>query len=206
MGGKKQNPTYAPLNPQMQDYYSKVQGSYDQANPQLQQAQQLYGDTAAGKYLYGGEGFNAALQAAQNKIIPDVESRFARGGRLDSGLARAAEVGGIGDAFANLYGQERGLQQQAGAALPGLSNMSQYANYASPMLGALANQQPIYPGSKGAGMLGGAIGGAQLGNMFGLGSGMAGGTAAGLGTIGALGGPAGMALGAGIGALAGRYL
>lgn len=159
MGGKKKDPTWAPLNPVMQDYYNQIRNP----NPQFQQAQQTLGDTAAGKYLYGGEGFNAALEAAKNKIIPDVESRFARGGRFGGGLNQAAEAAGIGDAFANLYGQERGLQQQAAMGLPSVSNLSLY----SPLLSATSGMEPQYPGSKIARTLGSALAGAVAGGLGG---------------------------------------
>lgn len=90
-------------------------------NPLLGEAQGETSKTLSGDYLYGGEGFNKALDAAKNRIIPDVESRFARGGRLNSGLARTAEASAIGDAFAGLYGQERDRMQRAAGMAPGLA-------------------------------------------------------------------------------------
>jgi hypothetical protein len=71
---------------------------------------------ARGDYLYGGEGFNNALQAAMNQIQPQVQSRFGQAGPGAStgGLAQAAMNQGTSDAFANLYSQN--LNRQVGAA------------------------------------------------------------------------------------------
>lgn len=69
--------------------------------------------TLRGDYLYGGPGFNAAYQAAANKITPQVNSMFGAAGRSGSGLAQTAMAGALGDAFAGQYGQERGRQMQA---------------------------------------------------------------------------------------------
>lgn len=74
--------------------------------------------TLGGDYSYGGEGFNAALDAAKNKIIPNVQSQFAKGGRTGSGLAATAEAGAIGDAFAGLYDKERQRQIAASQLVP----------------------------------------------------------------------------------------
>lgn len=90
-------------------------------NPLLGQAQTEIGKTVAGDYLYGGPGFDAAYNAARNKIIPDVESRFAAGGRGGSGLAKTAEASALGDAFAGLYGQERNRMLAGAEMAPGLA-------------------------------------------------------------------------------------
>jgi hypothetical protein len=71
---------------------------------------------ARGDYLYGGEGFNNALQAAMDQIQPQVQSRFglAGPGGSTSGLAQAAMNQGTSNAFAGLYNQN--LNRQMGAA------------------------------------------------------------------------------------------
>lgn len=92
-------------------------GGYDQAFQQ-------YGDTLGGNYLYGNPGFNAAFQAAANDIQPRVASQFNRGGRLNSGLAQAAMTQELGDAFAGLYGQERGRQMQALGMAPQMTGLA----------------------------------------------------------------------------------
>jgi hypothetical protein len=66
-----------------------------------------------GNYLYGGDGFNAALQAAQNQITPQIDSAFERAGRTGSGLAQEAKTRAFADAFASQYGQERQNQLNA---------------------------------------------------------------------------------------------
>lgn len=79
--------------------------------------------TLNGDYLFGGPGFNAAYTAAANKIIPQVQSAFGMHGRLNGGLAQAATAGALGDAFAGLYGQERGNQMQALSLAPGIAGL-----------------------------------------------------------------------------------
>lgn len=75
-----------------------------------------------GDYLYGGQGFDAAYNAARNKIIPDVQSQFEKYGRSSGGLARVAETGALGDAFAKQYETERALQQDALRFAPQFAN------------------------------------------------------------------------------------
>jgi hypothetical protein len=76
--------------------------------------QNLITPTINGSYLHGGDGFNAAYNAASNKIIPQVQSQFEQAGRTNSGLAQTAETQALADAFASQYGQERQNQLAAG--------------------------------------------------------------------------------------------
>lgn len=71
---------------------------------------------ARGDYLYGGEGFNNALQAAMDQIQPQVQSRFGLSGAggATGGLAQTAFNQGTSNAFAGLYDQN--LNRQMGAA------------------------------------------------------------------------------------------
>ena len=80
--------------------------------------------TARGDYLFGGEGFDAAVDAATRRVMPEVFSAFGSAGRGDSGLARTALGQGIADAFAGQYGNERTRQLAAVAALPGAAGQS----------------------------------------------------------------------------------
>lgn len=89
--------------------------------------------TVQGDYLYGGSGFDAYMEAAQNKIQPMVQGAFNQAGRLNSGLTEVANTQALADSFAQLYGQERGRQQGALAMAP---QMAQFG--ASP--GELAYQ------------------------------------------------------------------
>ena len=77
-----------------------------------QQAEDALRATAGGDFLFGGQGFDQAVGAAQRAATPGIISGF--GGRSGSGLARhAVEQSGI-DAFARQFGQER--QNQLGAS------------------------------------------------------------------------------------------
>lgn len=91
-------------------------------------------DTLKGKYLYGGAGFNAALDAAKNSILPQIQSGFESRGRTGGGLEGEAESSAIGDAFAKQYEQERALQQGAALAAPDIDK-SRYLD-SSMMVGA----------------------------------------------------------------------
>lgn len=98
-------------------------------------------DTAAGNYLYGGEGFNAALDAATRRILPAVGSSFGGSGRLRSGLAQEALGTGIADAFAAQYGAERALQTGAQNTLLNQQNVDRARQLqAAASQGGLANQ------------------------------------------------------------------
>ncbi len=94
--------------------------------------------TLKGDYLYGGSGFNAAMDAAKRAIIPGVESRFAAGGRTGSGSESVAETRALGDAFAGLYGQERQNQMGALGQVPAMQGVD-YRNIAA--VGDAANQR-----------------------------------------------------------------
>lgn len=148
--------------------------------------------TMRGDYLYGGDGFNAAYNAAANKIMPQVNSSFARAGRTGSGLAQTAMAGALGDAFAGQYGQERNNQMQAMAMAPQVryadmdrlaqvGNMREglqreYANEGWDRLGKYnsliqgnyggtsTSSQPVYR-NRAAGALGGASAGFALGSV-----------------------------------------
>jgi hypothetical protein len=93
--------------------------------------------TLNGDYLYGGRGFDAAYQAAANKILPSIDSRYAQGGRYGSGLSRQAEASALGDVFASQYGQERQNQMNAMSFAPQLAQAQQNLGYRD--LAALAD-------------------------------------------------------------------
>lgn len=78
--------------------------------------------TARGDYLYGGQGFNQAVEAAQRQVTPQVLSAFGRAGR-DGGLAQVAMTQALTDPFAAQYGNERQRQLQAAQILPGMALM-----------------------------------------------------------------------------------
>ncbi len=79
------------------------------------------GRTAAGEYLYGGPGFDRALEAAHRRIAPMVRGQFEGSGRYGSGLQQATEMQLLGDVFAQQYGDERARQLQASALTPAMA-------------------------------------------------------------------------------------
>jgi hypothetical protein len=79
--------------------------------PGLQEAQDYYTRLMNGDYLYGGDAFNAAQEAAYNRIAPQVQSAFGlANGSAALGQKQLTEL--LGDSFALQYGQERQLQNQ----------------------------------------------------------------------------------------------
>ena len=95
-------------------------------SPLTRMGQQEIGRTAAGDYLYGGPGFDRALQAAHRTIAPMVRGQFEGAGRYGGGLQQATELSMLGDVFAQQYGQERGRQQQAALAAPGMAQQDYF--------------------------------------------------------------------------------
>lgn len=76
-------------------------------------------DVVSGKYLYGGEGFDAALDAAMKRILPQVQTQFGRSGAGGGTGTLAAEAFGdrAAEQFAMQYGQERSRQDSAAGLL-----------------------------------------------------------------------------------------
>ena len=102
--------TVVPFSGQTEQALGMTEGLAGQADPFG--AMQNYQGLMGGDYLYGGEGFNQALEAAGRQIQPQVASMFGRSGRNQSGLADVAATQQLGDVFAGMYGQERGRQMQ----------------------------------------------------------------------------------------------
>lgn len=112
-------------------------------NQQTQMAQagspavNQWNKTLQGDYLYGGQGFNQALQAAHSQIAPMVQGQFEAGGRYGGGLAQEAETSALANAFAGMYGQER-QNQMAAMMNPSLG----YSDIAA--LGDVGQQREAY--------------------------------------------------------------
>lgn len=130
--------------------------------------------TAQGDFLFGGQGFDQAVQAAMRAAQPGIMSAFGGAGRggATSGLAQQAIAQSGIDAFARQFGQER--QNQLGAAGQlgqlGLAGQGQQADIANLMaqLGLSGRSQQI--GASGAlGQLGLSGSGQQLSAALGLG-------------------------------------
>lgn len=94
-----------------------------QDNPYSQPSQQLVTDTLSGKYL----DVTPQLQAQVNRIIPGVNSQFARAGRAGSGLAQTAVAEQVSNAAAGLMNEERQRQMQTLGLLPSL-NQARYGD------------------------------------------------------------------------------
>jgi len=219
--------TYANFSPQTENALNLTEQRALAGSPVQRASNQQLMNTLSGDYLHGGQGFNAAYQAAANEIIPGVESRFNAGGRFGSGLARQAETKALADAFASQYGNERqnqlramlfapeaaqadfndlralaGVgQQREGQTQSGIDEaiarhdfnqldewrrLENYMSLVQGGVGSQTTQTTMGPkGNKGAGILGGALGGAALGTKISPGW--------------------GTAIGGGLGALAGLF-
>lgn len=109
-------------------------------NAAAEQARLGQGYTAAGMNAlnqFAGErgvaspGFQAAMQAATNRILPQIQSQAAASGRVGSGAQQGLIASNVADAFAGLYGQEQAMKLQA-------------LGQAGQMGSALENQQAQY--------------------------------------------------------------
>jgi hypothetical protein len=114
--------TVVPFSPETEAALSMQTNRALAGSPLETSAKNQLSDTLNGNYLYGGDGFNAAYNAASNRIIPQVNSMFANSGRTGSGLAQTAMTQALGDSFANLYGNERENQMRAAVVAPQMAN------------------------------------------------------------------------------------
>ena len=188
---------------QYDEWYRKQMAERGMGGSDLERAgnQQLQ-DTLGGDYLYGGKGFDAALDAASNKIIPKVQSGYEGMGRHGSGLEKTAQTGAIADAFAGLYNQERGRQMGAANQVPQYSGMD-YNNIGA--VGQAGDQQRQWI-ERYLRSIGGAGSGSTQeggGSLGGWGGGLTGGLTG--AAAGAPLGPWGMAAGGALGGLSGFF-
>lgn len=98
----------------LQEAVARGQGGFIPA------AQDALQSTARGDFLFGGQGFDQAVDAAIRAVQPGVLSTFGRAGRGVSGLAQQAIAQSATDSFANLFNQERSRQLNAASALPNI--------------------------------------------------------------------------------------
>lgn len=110
--------TYAAFSPQTQQALNLTEQRALAGSPLMGSTNEQLLNTINGNNLFGGPGYNEALQAAQNQILPGIQSRYAKGGRFGSGLGRAAEAQALGDVFAQQYGAERQNQMRAMGMAP----------------------------------------------------------------------------------------
>lgn len=137
--------TVVPFSGQTQESMGMTEDLARGGVPGMAEAQQNYTGLLGGDYLYGGEGFNAAIDAAQRQIQPRIASAFGRAGRNESGLADVAMAREIGDVFAGQYGQERNRQMQG----LGMAPMMQALAYdPAQRLGAVGAMQEAQTGAE----------------------------------------------------------
>jgi len=117
----------ATFSPETLDAQQRMLERGRAGSPLMGQNRSFLEGTLKGDYLYGGEGFNKALDAATNYITPRVDSTFASRGRSGSGLAAEAKTSAIADAFAKQYGEERANQMRASTMAPAVA-ASDYAD------------------------------------------------------------------------------
>lgn len=107
---------------------SRLPGLADKAfgdNPLLKAAQGYAADTIGGKYLAGNPYVDQMAASARQSAGNDVQSYFGKLGRVGSGANMESFGRGVSEADlnlrANIYGQERSMQQQAAGMAPGLN-------------------------------------------------------------------------------------
>lgn len=116
------NSTVVPFSPETELALNMQTSRAIQGSPLQAASNQQLTNTLNGDYLYGGQGFNAAIDAATRKILPQINSTFEAAGRTGSGLAATAQTQAIADAFANQYGNERENQMRAMFATPQIAS------------------------------------------------------------------------------------
>lgn len=89
----------------------------------LPTAQQGLLETARGDFLFGGPGFDAAVNASLDLAQPRISSAFGLAGGRNDPLAGVALQREASNAFANLFSQERNRQLGALEALPGIAQI-----------------------------------------------------------------------------------
>lgn len=120
--------TVVPFSPETQAALSMQTQRALNGSPVEDAAKQQLTDTLNGNYLYGGQGFNQALDAASRQIIPQIDSSYERAGRSGSGLAQTSIAQALSDSFANQYGNERQNQLRSTLLAPQIANQD-YTDY-----------------------------------------------------------------------------
>lgn len=151
-------------------------GAYD---PLLGDATGQLRSTINGDYL--NPASNPYLAATGDilakSIGRSVDSQFEGAGRYGSGAYADTLARNVGNALTQLYGNnyavERGRQASAAALAPTFASnsvaaaYSPYANFRNLLPNGLSTTTQPYFQNRGAGILGGALAGSQIGNMFG---------------------------------------
>lgn len=120
--------TVVPFSPETQAALNLTTQRALSGSPLQSAANSQLTGTLNGDYLHGGSGFNAAVDAATRKAMPQINSQFESAGRLNSGLAKTAQTQAVADAFASQYGDERTNQQRAMLFAPQMMQQD-YSDY-----------------------------------------------------------------------------
>lgn len=127
--------TYVPFSPESEAALTAATGRAQAGSPLLGQAQGYTGDVLSGQYLSPDSNpfFGDVTQSIMSQVQPAVAQQFAGAGRSGASPLAAEALGrgvaaGVAPYAYGAYGQERGMQQQAAAAAPGLAQ----ADYMDP--------------------------------------------------------------------------
>lgn len=107
------NSTVVPYSPDTLQAMQQTEDRAKAGSPVTRAEDAQLSSTLNGDYLYGGDGFNAAVKAAMDKAQPGINSQFELAGRYGSGLNQQANTQAYADAFAGQYNDERTRQMQA---------------------------------------------------------------------------------------------
>lgn len=133
------------FSPQTEQALQMQQDRATAGSPVTSAADQTAASTLNGDYLYGGPGFNQAVDAATRYTIPQVQSQFTMAGRGGSGLASTAQTQAIADAFANQYSNQQANQFKYASIAPMLAqndynDISQLGNVGTAVQGQAQSQ------------------------------------------------------------------
>lgn len=145
---------------------SRLPGLADKAfgpNSLLKSAQGYAENTINGKYLEGNPYVDRMAASARASAGDEVQSAFGKLGRVGSGANMESFGRGVSEADlnlrANIYGQERQMQQQAASMAPGLSAADYDGVDAYLRAAGVGAELPYLASNKYAQGIGGLLGG-----------------------------------------------
>lgn len=136
------NSTVTPFSQETEYGLGAMTNRAGQGSPLNPAAQGQVMDTMSGKYLTGGEGYDAYLDSVMSDVRPQVDSQFAAGGRTGSGMHSESLGRGLGRGMAPLYNAERGRMMQASAMAPQLAREDYYD--IDRLMGVGAKREDLY--------------------------------------------------------------
>ena len=136
------NSTVTPFSPETEYGLGAMTNRAAMGSPLNPAAQGQVMDTLSGKYLTGGEGYDAYLDSVMSDVRPQVDSQFAAGGRTGSGMHSESLGRGLGRGMAPLYNAERGRMMQASGMAPQLAREDYYD--IDRLMGVGAKREDLY--------------------------------------------------------------